>query len=70
MTKITLEIKTCRECPFFEEKRCYTSDSWELAHDWFCKASDNKKIAGYVNWSEEKDVEIPEWCPARTQKAD
>lgn len=68
MTKITLEIKTCKECPFFEEKRLYTSDSWEHAHDWFCKAKDSKKIAGYINWNEEKDVEIPDWCPAKTEK--
>ena len=62
MTKITLDIKSCKECPFFDEKRHYTADSWELAHDWFCKAKSGKKIAGYVGWSEEKDVEqIVSW---------
>lgn len=65
MTQIKLEIKTCKECPFFKEERLYTADSFELAHDWFCKKMNNKEIAGYVSWYEEKKVRIPEWCPIK-----
>lgn len=67
MTKIALDIKSCQECPFFDKKRHYTEDSWELAFDWHCKKADGKEIAGYVGWSEENDVKIPEWCPAKTK---
>lgn len=63
MAKITIEIKNCKECPHFKEERHYTSDSFEMAFDWFCKKKNNKKIAGYVEWHEEKDVKIPDWCP-------
>ncbi len=66
--KIELEIKSCRECPFFEEKRHYTADSFEHEHDWFCGKADNKKIAGSVSWNEEKDIKIPDWCPAKVKK--
>lgn len=41
----------------------YTSDSFEMAFDWFCKKADNRKIQGYVEWHEEKKIKIPEWCP-------
>ena len=70
MPKITIEIKTCRDCPFFEEKRHYTADSFELAHDWFCKAKNNAKIAGYVEWHEEDKVQVPDWCPVKSKAKD
>jgi len=59
----TLEIKNCRDCPFLKQERHYTADSFETAFDWFCAKKDNKEIAGYISWNEEKDVEIPKWCP-------
>ncbi len=70
MTKIILEIKNCQQCPFVDIKRHYTADSFEHENDWFCKSKDNKKIAGSVSWNEEKDVEIPEWCPAKIDNLD
>lgn len=60
---VNLQLKTCLDCPFLKQERYYSSDSWELAHDWYCKKNKDKKIAGYVGWTEEKDVEIPNWCP-------
>ena len=63
--KIQLEINTCKECPFFEEKPAHTLDSFERPHDWFCKKAKNRKIAGYVEWYDESDVEIPKWCPIK-----
>ena len=63
MVKVELEIKNCRDCPFFENERYYTEDSWETAFNWFClKESPRKKIAEYVEWHEESKVNIPEWC--------
>lgn len=63
MYKIELEIKNCKQCPFFKEERHYTSDSFEIVFDWFCKKKNNKKIAGYVEYSDENKMTIPEWCP-------
>ncbi len=71
MTKITIDIKSCQDCPFFEKKRHYTEDSWEQAHDWYCKnekvstIDGPREIEGYVSWNEEKDVKIPDWCPVK-----
>lgn len=58
-----LEITNCQQCPFLEQERYYTEDSWEMAFDWHCKKKNDKKIQGYVSWNEEKDVKIPTWCP-------
>lgn len=66
MTVIKLEITSCKECPFLKQERHYTEDSWETAFNWFCKKVDNKKIQGYVEWHEEKDITVPEWCPIKT----
>jgi len=63
MPKIAIDIKNCQDCPFFNEERHYTADSFETAFDWFCKKKDNKKIAWYVSWNEGKKIEIPKWCP-------
>lgn len=62
---IQFEISNCKECPFFDKARAYTSDSFEVSYDWFCKRSDDKKIASHVGWSnsEESRVKIPNWCP-------
>jgi len=53
------------KCPHFKEERMYTSDSWEMAFNWFCKKANNRKIQGYVEWHEEKKIKIPDWCPAK-----
>jgi len=63
--KIKIEIESCQDCPHFESKRHWTSDSFEHAYDWFCKELNSKEIAGYVEWHEVKGIKIPEWCPAK-----
>ncbi len=65
MTKIIIDIKSCQECPFLEKVKIYTGDSWETDHDWLCKKNKLKKNEGSVSWNEEKDVEIPKWCPIK-----
>ena len=65
MINIKLEVQNCTECPYFHQTQHYTEDSFELAFDWFCKKADNKKISGYVSWNEEKDIDIPNWCPCK-----
>ncbi len=63
--EIKINIENCKECPHFNAKRKYTSDSFENVFDWLCKKADNKKIAGYVEWYDEKNIKIPEWCPCK-----
>lgn len=65
MTKITLNIKSCNECPKFNCKRAYSADSFEYMHDWFCGAENNKIISEWVGWNEEDSVKIPTWCPLK-----
>lgn len=59
----SLTITNCRQCPFHSQERYYTSDSFETAFNWYCTKKRKKKVAGYVEWHEEKDVQIPDWCP-------
>jgi len=78
MTKINLEIENCKGCPFFEATRYCTADTWETAFNWYCKHpttmkdghetdeySKGKKIAGYVEWMDEKHIKVPDWCPIK-----
>lgn len=63
MAKIIIDIKTCRECPFFKITKVSSTDGWDRGEeDWHCNKKD-KKIAGFVEWHEEDKIEVPEWCP-------
>ena len=59
-----LEITTCRDCTHFKEGHAQSTDDdgFDRGHDWHCTKAD-KIIAGFVEWHEEKKVEIPNWCP-------
>ena len=67
MTKIIIDIKDCRECPFHYTTPYPTSDSWERAQNCFCKHDDvqhckqDKLVSGYIEWHDK--VPIPFWCP-------
>lgn len=63
-TKIVLEIKSCKECVFFKTTNQWSSDGFDSMEDWIC-AKINKKIAGSVEWHEEKKIKIPDWCPIK-----
>lgn len=69
-TKITLEISTCQECPFFKKGPDESTDGWDRGNDWMCGAKDNKVISGFVEWHEKNKIPIPDWCPARAEKAE
>lgn len=45
--KIAVEIKSCKECPFFKTANHWSSDGWDRMEDWICSKSD-KKIQGAV----------------------
>ena len=62
MAKIVIEIKSCRECPFFKITEVSSTDGWDRGEDWYCVKAGGK-IAGFVEWHEEDKIEIPKWCP-------
>ena len=66
----TLTIKSCKECPHFDEVRTHTADSFELVFNWLCKKKENKTIAKEIGWttSEQNRVKIPNWCPLIIKK--
>lgn len=66
MTKIKIDIKTCKDCPHFKEGDTFSSDGWDRMTDWVCtKTEPHKNIANGVEWHEEKKIKVPEWCPVR-----
>jgi len=64
MTKIVIEINSCKECPFFITTNQYSTDGWDRMEDWICNKC-YKKIQGSVEWHEESKIKIPEWCPIK-----
>jgi NMD protein affecting ribosome stability and mRNA decay len=66
MAKIAIEINSCKNCPFFDERNPWSSDSWDRMIDWYCKKSE-KVIEGSVEWHEEKKIQIPDWCEIKIQ---
>ena len=70
MPTIKMEIKNCKGCPHKEDTNFWSSDGWDRMFDWVCfydKALP-KKIQGSVEWHEESDIEIPDWCPILIKK--
>jgi hypothetical protein len=65
MTKISLEITSCKDCPFFKTANQWSSDGWDRMEDWICKKDGDKKIQGSVEWHEESKIKIPDWCPIK-----
>ena len=62
--KIVLDLKTCKNCPNFDERDGQLSpDSFEAPNfDWYCKVN-GQKIRGYVEWHELRKIPVPDWCP-------
>ena len=43
MTKIVLELPTCKKCPFHLSTPYRTEDSWESAEYYWCKCPDTQE---------------------------
>lgn len=56
---ISINIGRCDECPFHYTKR---TPGAGCADDYYCKATNGKKIVGYVEW-ESEIPSVPTWCP-------
>lgn len=67
--KIEIEIVSCKHCPHFTTANQWSSDGWDRMEDWVCKKMDNKTISHSVEWYEEKDIKIPEWCPIKVSES-
>ena len=63
-TKIVVEIKDCRRCPYCKEYRNLTAS---FAYDFVCLKA-KKEIASYVEYENEFPKEIPVWCPCRLEE--
>lgn len=63
---IAFTIESCKNCPFFDMKRHYTPDSFEMCFDWICKKYNNMIIACVETF--EKEPGIPDWCPILTKQ--
>ena len=64
MKTLAIEIKSCRDCPFWKEGPRESTDGFDSGHDWFCtKGKKDKRIAGFVEWHKVDKIEIPDWCP-------
>lgn len=57
MTKIAIEIKDCRECPHHMNTHYPTSDSWEKAQYWWCKAKE-RSVTGDGTGNEEERLSV------------
>lgn len=64
MTRIVIEINSCRECPHFKNANPWSTDGFDHMVDWVCTKDGDKKIKGSVEWHEEDKIAIPQWCPA------
>jgi len=63
-----VKVSSCLQCPNKVEGNHWSSDGWDRMVDWTCSAANGKKIAGAVEWHEEKKIKIPDWCPLETEK--
>lgn len=62
--KIEIEINNCKldKCPHFWISKVESTDGWDRGEYWHCKKAD-KQIAAFVEWNEEKETSVPDWCP-------
>jgi hypothetical protein len=63
MVNVVIELKSCKECPYFKTANQWSSDGWDRMEDWICTKMNDKKIQGAVEWHEESKIKIPDWCP-------
>lgn len=65
MANITIEIQSCKQCPFFKTENQWSSDGWDSMVDWICTGI-GKQIEGCVEWHEESKIVVPKWCPIKS----
>ena len=68
MKLLVKQINSCMECPHRKVGAPYSTDGFDRMEDWTCQSMFSKKIAGAVEWHEEKKIPIPELYPLEDQK--
>jgi hypothetical protein len=63
----TLQISSCKQCPFLKETPAQSTDGWDRGNNWNCKAKDDKIIESFVELHNEDIIPIPKWCPCLTE---
>lgn len=64
--EIKIDIKSCRECPYFKTGNQWSSDGWDRMEDWICTKSEPERIISKsVEWHKENKIGVPEWCPCK-----
>jgi hypothetical protein len=60
-------VTNCKkDCSFWKEGKFVCTDDFDGGHDWICTGGKKEKIiAGFVEWHEEKKIEVPDWCPKK-----
>jgi hypothetical protein len=61
MPTIIIQIKDCSQCPNHKKANHWSTDGWDRMEDWLCIASNDRKVAGAVEWHDK--VPVPDWCP-------
>ncbi len=77
---ITVDVENCFQCPFHEEHRILTPDSFEHEFGIYCSEVDddtdcwkrrtydgevNKRLIANGEFLRERDAAVPDWCPHR-----
>ena len=62
---ITIDINSCKECPYIEVGERRTTDGFDEGCDWTCSKA-KRQIAEFVDWRLWSLPEIPDWCPCKT----
>lgn len=47
---ITLDIKSCKQCPYFKITGTSSTDGFDSGDEWHCMKA-NKLIATFVEWN-------------------
>lgn len=61
---VIIPVGRCDTCPLHYTERTPRAG---YALDYFCKASNGRKIVGYVEWDSEIPP-VPDWCPFRAKE--
>lgn len=61
---VVVGVGRCDVCPLVKKTRTPRTG---CAFDYYCKAVNDKKIVGYIEWDSEIPP-IPDWCPFREEE--
>ena len=63
--KCSISFKPEMVQPMGVVTRSISVSGWLSGKPLFLQSMEKKKIRGYVEWHEEKKIQIPQWCPIK-----